>query len=160
MASDGPLPTDPNTAWGALAILLAFAALVGKALDVPLQWFLTAIGWRRKRTQEQEKALIKELESHVEKVVEDKMSPVRQHLANMQRGIEGKQAALDARLADFYKEMRDRDEKMTESIHQRITGDLDKHQRSMMSHINTQIEQLSKHVSELVHIALNGRSRQ
>jgi hypothetical protein len=158
MASDGPLPTDPSTAWGLLAVLLAFAALAGKALDVPLRWFLTVIGWHQKRTKAQEDALVQELKIHAENAVETAMSPIRQHVAEMQRGLEGKQAVLDTRLAEFYREMRDRDEKMTETLHQRITNDLDNHQRSMMTHINGQIEQLSKHVSDLVHVALNGRS--
>jgi hypothetical protein len=67
---------------------------------------------------------------------------------------------IDGRLADFYREMRDRDEKLTNDLHRRITRDLDRHAENTTRHIDRQVDQLRQHFTTLLHTALNGRHPQ
>lgn len=154
MASDGNLPTGDGWFWAALAA----SALIGKGLEYPLRWLGCYFGWVKKTSDARIDNAVK---AAVALAVENAMSPIRQHVAEVQKGVEGKQGVLDGRLADLYKEMRDRDEALTEALHKRISASMREQERRVLEHIGgqegrivRQIDQMGKHFSQLLTMAL------
>lgn len=145
---------------------LAGAAVIGRAAEFPIAWIAGYFGWRKKRDAEQEAKraeheakLVESVHAKVVERVEVGMSAIRQHVAEVQKGIEGKQGWLDARLAEFYKEMVGRDEQMTNSLHRRLSKELGEHEERIMRSLERQIDLLNQNLTSLVTTALNGRRR-
>lgn len=74
------------------------------------------------------------------------ISEMRQHLSLVQKGVEGKQAFMEQRLISLYEEMRDRDERLSESLHTRISTSM----AEIETRLSRQIESLDKHITEVV----------
>jgi len=147
----------PGGEWWLLG-LLALAAAAGRAIDYPLQWFLCLIGWRKAKEREREQASNDLLDRKVTDAVEKAMSPVRQHIASVQKGVDGKQTLLEARLNEIGEEMRARDDKLSSSLHHRMTADFSEHRKQLVQHMDRSIDSLRQHMTDLVRMALNGRN--
>jgi hypothetical protein len=94
-------------------------------------------------------ALRHELEVHAEQGLSD----VRQHVSAIQRGLDGKQLVMEQRIADLYKEMRDRDEQLANTLHTRIGADI----REAEARLLRQLEAFGKHFSEIISTAISNR---
>lgn len=172
-------PQFPDSnGWGLWAYgFLLLVGAAGAALQYPVMWLSGVLGLRRRAAaraeaklaaaaeaaerkivavqQEAEARLKEHIEHTVREQVLQEMSPVRQFLTNLQKGQEGKQASLEQQITTLQSDMRDRDERLGEKLHQRITDELGE----LSGHLDTRFDDLRKHFSDVVHIALNGRRR-